>query len=140
VYSWNNAIQHQFLKENFQFVHQRQTAFLLLYMKYCIWLNQMRTYSFIDIGGSHCVDYEDCTSFIKYQRDATYSVYLVYFLQLYMFRTQSSSIFRSNFLQTVMAATGVCYRWRWTRTASETCRVVKNKPNKQNKLHLVGTL
>jgi len=30
------------------------------------------------------------------------------------------------------------YSWRWTRTASETCRVVKNKPNKQNKLHLVG--
>jgi len=52
------------------------------------------------------------TSFIKYQRDATYSVYLVYFLQLYMFRT---------------------------RTASETCRVVK-KTNKQNKLHLVGIL
>ena len=25
-------------------------------------------------------------------------------------------------------------------TASETCRVVKNKPNKQNKLHLVGIL
>jgi len=30
------------------------------------------------------------------------------------------------------------YSWRWTRTASETCRVVKNKPNKQNKLHLVS--
>ena len=52
------------------------------------------------------------TSFIKFQRDATYSVYLVYFLQLYMFRTQSASIFRSNFLQTVVAATGVCYRVR----------------------------
>jgi len=49
------------------------------------------------------------TSFVKYQRDATYSVYLLYFLQLYMFRTQSASIFRSNFLQTVVAATGVCY-------------------------------
>jgi len=48
--------------------------------------------------------------FLKYQRDATYSVYLVYFLQLYMFRTQSASIFRSNILQTVVAATGVCYR------------------------------
>jgi len=51
------------------------------------------------------------TIFLKYQRDATYSVYLVYFLQLYMFRTQSASIFRSNFLQTVVAATGVCYRY-----------------------------
>ena len=48
------------------------------------------------------------TSFIKYQRDAAYSVY---FLQLYMFRTQSASIFRSIFLQTVVAATGVCYRY-----------------------------
>ena len=28
-----------------------------------------------------------------------------------MFRTQSASIFRSNFLQTVVAATGVCYRY-----------------------------
>ena len=28
-----------------------------------------------------------------------------------MFRTQSESIFRSNFLQTVVAATGVCYRY-----------------------------
>jgi len=28
-----------------------------------------------------------------------------------MFRTQSVSIFRSNFLQTVVAATGVCYRY-----------------------------
>ena len=36
---------------------------------------------------------------------------MVYFLQLYMFRTQSASIFRSNFLQTVVAATGVCYRY-----------------------------
>ena len=51
------------------------------------------------------------TNFIKYQRDATYSVYLVYFLQLYMFRTQSASIFRSSFLQNVVAATGVCYRY-----------------------------
>ena len=52
------------------------------------------------------------TSFIKYQRDATYSVYLAYFLQLYMFRTQSVSIFRSIFfLQTVVAATDVCYRY-----------------------------
>ena len=51
------------------------------------------------------------TSFIKYQRDATYSVYLVYFLQLYMFRTQSASIFRSTFLQTVIAATGTCHRY-----------------------------
>jgi len=30
------------------------------------------------------------------------------------------------------------YSWRWTQTASETCRVVKNKPNEQVKLHLVG--
>ena len=28
-----------------------------------------------------------------------------------MFRTQSASIFRSNILQTVVAATGVCYRY-----------------------------
>ena len=28
-----------------------------------------------------------------------------------MFRTQSASIFRSNFLQTVVAATGVCCRY-----------------------------
>jgi len=28
-----------------------------------------------------------------------------------MFRTQSASIFRSNFLQTVVAATGVCRRY-----------------------------
>ena len=28
-----------------------------------------------------------------------------------MFRTQSASIFRSNLLQTVVAATGVCYRY-----------------------------
>jgi len=29
----------------------------------------------------------------------------------YMFRTQSTSIFRSIFLQTLVAATGVCYRY-----------------------------
>ena len=28
-----------------------------------------------------------------------------------MFRTQSASIFRSNFLQNLVAATGVCYRY-----------------------------
>ena len=96
--------------------------------------------------------------FIKYQRDATFSVYLVFYNSTCF--GQFASIIRSN-LQTVVAATGGCYRfgvdksrigvtgsvciipgsnysWRWTRTASETCRVVKNKPNKQNKLHLVG--
>jgi len=33
------------------------------------------------------------------------------FLQLCIFRTQSASIIRSNFLQTVVAATGVCHRY-----------------------------
>ena len=40
-------------------------------------------------------------------------------------------------LQTVVAATGVCYRYGVDNSRIGV-RVVKNKPNKQSKLHLVG--
>jgi len=51
------------------------------------------------------------TSFIKYQRDATYSVYLVYFYDSTCFGRSPRPSSGVIFLQTVVAATGVCHRY-----------------------------
>ena len=51
------------------------------------------------------------TSFIKYQRHVTCSVYLVYFYNSTCFGRSPRPSSGVIFLQTVVAATGVCHRY-----------------------------